>query len=112
MLHCEKDHLSSAHQVEHEIVVHYEFAQVVSFREELAQFLGSGVRFRGFHRPGQERSTGFWESAECGSNVVEETVEKTMKCALAVRPEELFNGRQIGREVFSETRLLTGHDAI
>jgi hypothetical protein len=29
-----------------------------------------------------------------------------------LRPEELFDGRQIGREVFSETRLLTGHDAI
>jgi hypothetical protein len=29
-----------------------------------------------------------------------------------VQPEELFDGRQIGREVFSETRRLTGHDAI
>ena len=76
MIHCEKDHLASAHQVEHEIVVHHEFAQVVSFREELAQCLGSGVRFRRSHRPGQERSTGFRESAERGNHVVEETVEK------------------------------------
>lgn len=111
MLHCEKDHLASAHQVEHEVVVHHEFAQVVSFTKKLAQFLGSGGRFRGSYRPGQERSTGLRESAERGNNVVEETVEKTMKRPPVVRAEELFDGRQVGREVFSETRRFTGHAA-
>jgi hypothetical protein len=52
MLHGEEDHLALADQVEHKIVVHYEFAQIVSFVEEFAQIFGERIRFGLFHCAG------------------------------------------------------------
>jgi hypothetical protein len=40
VFHCEKNNLTPAHQIEYEIVVHYELSQVVSFVEEFAQIFG------------------------------------------------------------------------
>ena len=36
----EEDYLMWAHQIEHEIVVHHELSQIVSFVEELTQSIG------------------------------------------------------------------------
>ncbi len=63
MLHCEKDYLTSAHQIEHEIVIRHEFAQVVFFTEELAKFLGKRPRFCRFDDVCQEQAPGLRESA-------------------------------------------------
>ena len=52
MLHSEEDDLVLADQVEHQIVVHYEFAQIVSFVEEFAQIFSKCIRFRGLQLVG------------------------------------------------------------
>ena len=49
MLHGEEDYLALADQVEHKIVVHEEFAQIVSFVEEFPQIFGSRIRFGRFY---------------------------------------------------------------
>ncbi len=112
VFHGEEDHLVPAHQIEHEIVVHYELPQIVSFVEKLAQTFGQRRRFGGFHCAGQEGSTGLREPTQRGNDVIEEAVEKPMKCHPTVRGDKFFDGSEIGREVFGETRSLTGHDAI
>jgi len=63
MLDGEKGHLSTAHQIEHEIVVHHEFAQVIFFAEECAQFLGQRLCFCRFDGVSQEQTPGLQESA-------------------------------------------------
>lgn len=49
MLHGEEDHLALVDQVEHKIVVHDEFAQIVSFVEKLAKIFGPRIRFGRFY---------------------------------------------------------------
>ena len=96
MFHGEEDHLVSARQIEHKIVIHYELPQIVSFVEKFAQTFGWRHRFGRFHRAGQERSTGLREPRKRGNDVVEEVVEEPMKCHPAVRGDELFDGGEIG----------------
>lgn len=96
VFHGEEDDLISSQQVEHEVLVHHEFAQVVPFAEEFGQLFVPHLCFCGFDRVGHKRSAGLWESAQCGDGIVEESVEETVERCSAVGFEECFDGRQVG----------------
>ncbi len=54
MFHGEKGHLASAHEIQHKILIHHEFAQIVSFVQEFTQVGPQHVRLCGHHRSGQK----------------------------------------------------------
>lgn len=95
MLHGEKDHLASAHQIEHEIVVHHEFAQVACFAEECAQFLGQRLCFCRFDGMSEERAPGLRESAQRGNGLFEKMVEESAVGRPAMMAEKCLDGCQI-----------------
>ena len=80
MFHGEKDHLATAHQIEHEIFVRHKFTQVVFFVEESAQCLGQCLCFCRFDGVTQKGSTGLRELAQRGNGVIEETIENPAVC--------------------------------
>ena len=52
MFHREEDHLASAYEIQHEILVHHKLTQVVLFAEKSAQLLAQHSCLCGLDRAG------------------------------------------------------------